>query len=409
MVVTRIDNAVVWDTHAAAFVGEHSVTIEADRIVDVAGSAGGTADRVIDADGRFLLPGLIDAHVHLTITTMDFSRAVRESPVEWSLQMGRLARDTLHRGFTTVRDCGGDSKGLVRAIERGLCEGPRVVRAGRVLSQTGGHGDIRSAGAAPPACGCEIVTDRFGHIADGADAVRKAVRHELAAGSDLVKVMASGGVASPSDPFDSVQYTLEELRSAVVEADHRHTYVTAHAYSPESIRLAVDAGVRCVEHANMLDRPTADHLADRGTIVVPTLVTYAAMAELGESLGLPAVSREKNEGVLDAGLRAVEIARAAGVELGLGSDLLGETQPWQNRELALRTRVDDPAAILRSMWITNAALCRLPGEIGTISPGAYADILLTRIHPLEELQRLADPDSTLDLVMAAGRVVVDRL
>ena len=233
--ILNIINGNVLDPAAGEIIGERSIVVENDVIVDVLeGQPSVKPDLEIDAHGRYVLPGFIDAHVHLSMTTMNFGRALRLSEVEWSLAMAGLAEATIQRGFTTVRDTGGAIGGLVRAIQRGLCQGPRIARSGRVLSQTGGHGDTRPANVPLPECGCELVSGRFSQIADGPDAVRKAARHELREGSDFLKIMASGGVASPSDPFDSIQYTAEEVKAITVEAEHRHTYVTAHAYSPEA-------------------------------------------------------------------------------------------------------------------------------------------------------------------------------
>jgi imidazolonepropionase-like amidohydrolase len=410
-VLTTVRNGQVYDPVAGAFVGERAVVMEDGLIVDVTDEVVPDADVDLDARGRFVLPGLIDAHVHHVFPTMDFARIARMSSVELSISMAHLADATLQRGFTTVRDTGGNVAGLVAAIESGLTPGPRIVRAGRIISQTGGHGDLRPGAVPLPTCGCQISTDRgeHTHIADGPDAVRKAARHELRSGSAFLKIMTSGGVASPTDPFDSVQFTAEEIRAVTVETEHRHTYVTAHAYSPESIRLAVDHGVRCIEHANMLDEATATHLAASGVTVVPTLVTYLAMQELGAKVGLPTVSQEKNAGVFDAGRRAIEVARAAGVELGFGTDLLGEAQPWQNRELAIRAELEPAADVLRSMYVTNARLCGLEGRIGVIEPGAYADLVVVDVDPLEDLAALAEPDAHLEAIVQGGRPIRDRL
>ena len=402
-----IENATLLDTPSMEIVGERHVTIEGDRIVDVDTSPPTVgAERVIDARGRFLLPGFVDAHVHHVITTMDFVRLQHLSAVERALAMGRLAEATVRRGFTTVRDTGGDTAGLVRAIASGICDGPRIVRSGHAISQTGGHGDIRPRNAA--LCACQIHSNTLGRVADGADAVRLAVRDELRAGSDFIKIMTSGGVASPTDPFDCVQYTDEEVRAATVETDHRHTYTTSHAYQPEAIALAIENGVRCIEHGNLVDDATAARMAELGVTMVPTLVTYKAMADMGAKVGLPERNVTKNKGVFDAGLRSIEVAKRAGVELGLGTDLLGEAQPWQNQEFAIRADLEPAADVLRSMYQVNPKLCRLEGEIGIVAPGAYADLLLTPVDPLENLAGLADPDRSLELVVRAGRVIVER-
>jgi imidazolonepropionase-like amidohydrolase len=407
-VTLTILNGNLLDTERMELVGERHVTIEGERIVDV-DTARPTigAERVIDARGRFLLPGFIDAHVHHVITTMNFPRLLRQTSVELALGMARLAEATVRRGFTTVRDTGGEITGLVRAIEGGLCDGPRILRSGRALSQTGGHGDVHPNPA--PLCACQVHSNDLAHVADGPDAVRLAVRNELRAGSDFIKIMTSGGVASPTDPFDCLQYTPEEVRAATVETDHRHTYTTSHAYQPEAISLAIENGVRCIEHGNLVDASTAMRMAELGVTMVPTLVTYKAMADMGAKVGLPERNVSKNEGVFEAGCRSIEVAKRAGVELGLGTDLLGEAQPWQNRELAIRSELEPAQDVLRSLYRTNARLCRLEREIGVLAPGTSADVLLTNVDPLANLADLAEPEFALDLVVSRGRVAVDRL
>lgn len=406
--ITTVLNGNLLDTDSMELLGERHITIEDDRIVEVETSFPKLdADRVIDARGRFVMPGFIDGHVHHVITTMDFRRLVRMTTVERALGMGKLAEAMLQRGFTTVRDTGGDTKGLVSAIDRGLCHGPRIVGSGRALSQTGGHGDV--APAEGGLCACQIHSNEFSHVADGPDAVRLAVRSELRDGAAFIKIMSSGGVASPTDPFDSVQYTAEEIRVATTETDHRHTYTTSHAYQPEAIGLAIDNGVRCIEHGNLIDEATAARMAELGVTMVPTLVTYRAMAEIGAKLGLPQVNVSKNEGVFEAGCRSIELAKRAGVELGLGTDLLGEAQTWQNREFAIRAELEPAADVLRSMYRVNAKLCGLEGEIGVIKPGASADLVITQIDPLSKLAELAEPEAAIDAVIGRGRIAVDRL
>ncbi len=369
-------------------VGERHVTVEDDRIVEVSDQRPTRpADLEIDARGRFLLPGLIDAHVHHVVTTMDFVRGARLSDVERALGMATLAEATVRRGFTTVRDPGGATTGLIRAIDSGLCSGPRIVRAGRAISQTGGHDT--GAPLDDAACASAVRTGEFGAVADGPDAVRTVVRRELREGSQFIKIMTSGGGASPTDPFDSVQYTADEVRAATIETDHRHTYTTSHAYQPEAILLAIENGVRCIEHGNLVDAPTARRMADLGVTMVPTLVTDQAMAEIGEQFGLPPRNLAKNAGVLEQGQASIEIAAGSGVELGFGTDLLGEAQPWQNREFALRAELQSSVDVLRSVYQTNAKLCGLEGRIGVLTPGADADLVLSTADPLNDLAALS--------------------
>lgn len=407
-----VQNAQTFDTDALDFVGERTIVVEDGEIVAVEASpearAAANADRIVDARGAWVLPGLIDAHVHFRLATLDFRRLAAMSEVEWGIVMARLARETVERGFTSVRDTGGDLVGLMSAIARGETLGPRIVTAGRMISQTGGHGDVDSAERPVPDCACQMQHSAFGIVADGVDAVRKAARHLLREGSDFLKLHVSGGVASPSDPIDCVQYTPEEVGAAVVEAEHRRTYVCAHAYLPEAIEMAVRSGVRVIEHGNLVDEPTAALMAARDTIMVPTLVTYAAMADLGAKLGLPQRNLEKNESVLEAGLRSIELAVDAGVELGWGTDLLGESQPWQGREFAIRGEIQTPRELLGSMFQTNPKLLKREGRIGRIEPGAVGDLVIANANPLDDVGVLAEPTKGLRHVVQAGRVVVER-
>lgn len=407
MIVT-ISNGNVLDTDSMTMTGERHVTIEDDRIVDVSDrEPTGHIDRRIDARGRFVLPGFIDAHVHHVITTMDFPRLMRLTPVELALGMARLAEATVQRGFTTVRDTGGNARGLIRAIDTGLCAGPRIIAAGRAISQTGGHGDFSpSDSEEATTCACEMHRNNLSVIADGPDAVRKAVRIELRDGSRFIKIMSSGGVASPSDPFDAIQYTAEEVRAATVETDHRHTYTTSHAYQPEAISLAIENGVRCIEHGNLLDEPTARRMAELDVVMVPTLVTYQAMAEMGAKAGMPQRNLDKNGGVFELGRSSIGVAKQAGVALGFGTDLLGEAQPWQNREFAIRAELEPAVDVLRSMYQVNARLCGLQGQIGVVKPGAAADLVVSDVNPLENLAALAEPEAVLHTVIADGQIAV---
>ncbi len=410
MMRTVITNGTLLDTESMTLVGERHLVLEGDRIVDVTERAPDVeADALLDARGRFLMPGFIDAHVHHVITTMNFARLLRMSAVERSLGMAKLAEGNLMRGFTTVRDAAGDVAGLIKAIDSGLCIGPRIVRAGRALSQTGGHGDLNDADQAGAAtCACQIRSNELSHVADGPDAVRLAARAELKDGSDFIKIMSSGGVASPTDPFDAIQYTPEEIRAITVETDHRHTYTTAHAYQPDAIRQAIEAGVRCIEHGNLLDAPTAQRMAELDVAMVPTLVTYRTMQEVGPKFGMPDSNLAKNQGVFELGQRSIGIAREAGVELGFGTDLLGEIQIHQNTEFAIRAELEPAANVLDSMYRVNVRLCHGEGEIGRLQPGYSADVVVSDINPLDNLAGLAEPDAALVAVIARGRVIVDR-
>jgi imidazolonepropionase-like amidohydrolase len=390
-----------------------SVRVEGDRIVEVAEDGAPLAHpgdvTVIDAGDRTLSPGLIDAHVHATITTMDLAAMARRSPTRVGIEAKVVLERMLRRGFTTVRDAGGLDAGLQEALRLGLITGPRVFRSGRVLSQTGGHGDIAPVSNAPRICACSISSSSFAHVADGPDAVRRAAREELKGGADQIKVMAGGGVATPTDPIDMVQYTEAEIRAAVEEAAARRTYAFAHAYIPEAIVSAVRAGVRSIEHGNLIDPTAAGVMAEHGCYLVPTLVIFDQVAEFGRALNFPAESMAKLHHVLDAGLASVDVAAGAGVTIGFGTDLLGETHDAQSHELVLRARAQSPADVIRSATTINAELLGRPGELGVIAPGAFADLLLVDGDPLRDISILDGQGEHLDLIARAGEIVVNRL
>ena len=405
---TVIRNGTMLDTASMTYTENQTVVIEDGLIVAVGDDDTGDADVDIDANGRYVMPGLIDGHVHFRLATLNFHALASWSEVQFGIVMAGLAKATMERGFTTVRDLGGDVNGLMRAIRDGATSGPRIVRAGLMLTQTGGHGDVRSGEIEIASCGCALDSSVMSIVADGVDAVRKASRHLLRDGSDFIKIHVSGGVASPADPLESVQYTPEEIRAVVTEAAHRGTYVSAHAYTPEAIAMAVDAGVHCIEHANLMDDATASLLADAGTVVVPTLVTYHAMNDIGRQLGLPAANLAKNSVVLESGLASLERASQAGITLGFGTDLIGEAQPRQNEELAIRSQVQPAVDVLRSMWNVNAQLCHLEGRVGVLQPGAFGDVVVSNVDPLDDLVAFADHETALSHVVQSGNLVVDR-
>ena len=404
------ENARLLDVDAGALRENTSVLVENERIVEVSERAISAPDaRRVDVAGRTLMPGLIDAHVHCVITTMNFAAMTSKPITLVAHEAGRILTGMLRRGFTAVRDAGGADWGLAQAVERGLVEGPRLFYSGRVLSQTGGHGDFTPREDAARLCACQIRSNGFSHVADGVAAVRKAAREELRRGATQVKIMASGGVASPSDPIWNLQYSAEEMRAIVEEAEGWRTYAMAHAYTPEAIWRAVDAGVRTIEHGNLIDRATAEHMKARGAFLVPTLVTYFAIDELGRKLGFPAVSQAKVKDVLERGLASLELARAAGVPMGFGTDLLGETHDQQSREFVLRGEALPAAEVIRAATLVNARILNRPAELGVIAAGAYADLLVVEGDPLANLALLAEPEKSLLAVVKGGRFVVDRL
>ena len=355
------------------------------------------------------MPGLIDAHVHLIATTLNLAQLSYE-PVSLTTARARLiAEGMLQRGFTTVRDAAGADWGLASAIEYGLIDGPRVFYAGRALSQTGGHGDLRPRMWDADPCACCMSGALFATIADGVPAVQKAAREELRRGSSQIKIMASGGVASPTDPVWNLQYSEDEIRAIVWEAQSWRTYVMAHAYTPEAISRCVRNGVRSIEHGNLVDQPTAELMAREDAFLVPTLVTYDALHREGKQWGLPQVSIDKIEDVRDAGLQSLEIAKAAGVNLGFGTDLLGETHHYQSLEFSIRAEVLSPFEVIQSATIGNAALLNRSGELGVVAPDALADLIVVDGNPLDDLNLLQDQGKHLPLIMKAGTIYKNTL
>ena len=356
--------------------------------------------RVIDAAGATVMPGLVDAHVHLLLTTFDLVDAASWTAGYATVRALAEAGRMLRRGFTTVRDVGGADWGMARALDEGLAVGPRLVFGGKALSQTGGHGDLRARGDERLPC-CQAQPS-FARIADGIEAVRHAARDEFRNGAAHLKMLLSGGVASPLDDVSEVQYSDEEMRTAVIEAENHNRYVTVHAYHPRGVNRALRAGVRCVEHGNLLDDETITLLLDNDAFLVPTLVTYDQMDKFGRQTGIPARSLQKNAQVRDAGLAALEKAHKAGVNIVYGSDLLGPLQTAQLEEFTLRAEVQPAVDVIRAATTTAARLLNLEGTIGTLAVGAEADLLVLDGNPLEDISVLTAPERNLRYVVRAG-------
>jgi imidazolonepropionase-like amidohydrolase len=397
-------NARVLDTAAGRYAEGASVLVEGERIREVSDRpirASGAA--VVDCGGRVLMPGLIDCHAHVFLSEVSL-RALEAIPLTlMTARAAPLMRAMLDRGFTTVRDTGGADWGIRDAVAQGHLVGPRLFIAGRAIGQTSGHSDQRRRTDPGAACGCCNAMVFTMALADGEVEVRRAVREQLRQGADHIKIMVSGGVASPYDPLDSLQYTLDEIRAAVEEAASFKRYVCAHAYPAEAVSRAVECGVRVIEHGNLIDAPTAKLMADRGAFLVPTLVAYDAIDRHGARFGMGAESLEKNRLVLDAGRRSLELARAAGVRMAFGSDLLGQLQPDQSREFLLRADVLSPREILHSATVVGAELLGRVGELGVVAPGALADLLVVDGDPLADVKVFQDQGAHLPVIVQAGR------
>ncbi len=381
-----------------------SVRISGDRIVEIGVClADGHSER-IDCGGRYLLPGLIDCHVHPFLADANLARLSDVPPTLMSARASRILEGMLMRGFTTVRDAAGADWGIKQAVEDGLIAGPRLFIAGRALSQTGGHGDFRARTDDREVCHCQHALAFTSRIADGIDDVRKAVREELRKGADQIKIMVSGGVSSPSDPLEKNQYSPSEIAVIVEEAQRRGTYVMAHAYTADAIRVAIECGVRTIEHGNMIDDVTARLAAEKGAFLVPTLTTYEVLADTAEDSGWSAEMLEKLARVREAGLDSIKICREAGVRIGFGTDLLGESFDHQSREFLIRSAVESPAQILTSATRVNAEILRRSEDLGVIATGAMADLILLESNPLEDLAVLQEQGRHIPLIIKGGAI-----
>lgn len=389
-----IVNSLVFDGVGSEPV-ECPIHTEGGRIVGLEGPPPEAA-RVLDARGRVVTPGLIDAHFHAYTVSVDLLETETLPSSYVSTKAARRLESALRRGFTTVRDVAGGDIGLPMAIEDGLIEGPRYFFTGPGLSQTGGHGDAR-----PGHLAIEVLGHHAGEVVDGVDALRRAVRERFRTGAHAIKIFTSGGVASPTDPLRSRQYSAEEVRAVCDEASRRDSYVAAHAYSPEAIAHSVTNGVRTIEHGNLLDQQTAELMAERGAYLVPTLIAYDAMGRRGPGLGVSPVSERKNREVLAAGLSSIEIARRAGVRIGLGTDLVGDLEDEQLLEFRNRCEVDTVGDVLRSATSVNASILRRP-DLGVIREGAIADLVVLGGNPFERTDVLWSPDR---VVIRSGKVV----
>ena len=353
------------------------------------------------------MPGLVDAHVHVTAVTANLSAMAEWSPYYVAARATEILSGMLARGFTTVRDVGGADYGIAEAVDEGYLVGPRVLFGGKALSQTGGHADSRSRGrtAMDP---CDL-TPSLGVVCDGPDEVRLAARHQLRRGASHLKLMLSGGVASPTDRVDSTQFSLDEIRAAVEEAEAANRYVAGHAYTARAVNRGLECGVRSIEHGNLMDASSVGLFLEHAAFYVPTLVTYSALAEKGLEFGLPVDSHRKVFDVLDAGLHALELAHSAGVLIAFGTDLLGAMHAWQSREFAIRAQVQPAADIVRSATSVGAKLLNLEGQVGTLAPGASADLIVVDGNPLESVQCLSEPERRIKFVMKGGIAYRDEL
>lgn len=401
-------NSQLLDPEQGKLLGGLEVLIEGERVVAVRpqGSGPDGDAQVIDLGGRTLMPGMIDCHVHVLASNANLGMNALQPNAIIMYRALPILEAMLNRGFTTVRDAGGADWALARSIALGLVPGPRIFASGKALSQTGGHGDMRARGdlLLSEPCSCCFRAGAIARVVDGVDNVRLAVREELQQGATQIKIMASGGVSSPTDPIANTQYSEAEIRAIVDEAEAANTYVMAHAYTARAIRRAIECGVRTIEHGNLVDAETAQLMAEKGAFAVPTQVTYEMLAEHGAKAGLPAESVAKIEDVRQAGRNALRLFADAGVEMGYGSDLLGDMHQYQAFELKIRAELLGNLAAIRSATSTAAKILQQEGQLGCIKAGAIADLLVVDGDPLQDIECLVGQGEQLAMIIQAGAI-----
>lgn len=397
-------NATVLDPHEGQVVDGINLLIGEGKILERSEKPiTTTADVTYDVRGLTLMPGLIDCHVHVMASHVNLGLTAKMPNALAVIKALPLLRGMLQRGFTTVRDAGGADWALAQAAQEGLIEAPRIFPAGKALSQTGGHGDFRVRSDQLESCACSFRIGSISRVVDGVDDVRRAARDELTKGATQIKIMASGGVASPNDPIGNTGFSVDELKAIVAEADAWQTYVMAHAYTPKAIRRAIEAGVRTIEHGNLIDEETALLVKERGAFIVPTLITYDMLSKEGPGLGLPIESILKIDDVRLVGREAIAMLHRLGVPMGFGSDLLGESHVHQSQELKLRADIVGNADAIRCATSVAAKILQREGKLGCIAVGAEADILFVKGNPLKDINVLLGQGEGLSAVMKSGR------
>ncbi len=387
-----------------------STVVSIDGRITAAGSRPDIAipkgAEVIDIQGKSILPGLIDAHVHIGNIDISMYRTAELSPAVYVHRASRNLETTLDLGFTTIRDAGGLDPGFREAIDQGLIRGPRLFLSVSPLTPTGGHFDMRRwyQTAIVPRNRIGILPE----ICDGPDEVRRSARDVIRRGADQVKVAADGGVDSPTDRPGCWQFSVEELKAAVEAAEANGRYVMAHAYASKPIRHCLDAGVRTIEHGNLLDAETARMMADAGAYYVPTLTIYDILVNEASDT-VDDFAREKLHLVHDAGRRAIAHAQRAGVKIGSGADIIGPYHHLKGREFRLKADIMTPMDAIVSATRINAEIVGAEHEIGTLETGKAADLIVVDGDPLSEPSVLENGLETVLLVVKAGRVMKDRL
>lgn len=399
-------NAAIFDGTSPDLTSD-DVVIENGRIADIGPRLSAAGATTIDLAGQTLMPGIIDAHVHVYASDLNLTRNMRRPWTYLAQYAHGFLEHMLSYGVTSIRDVGGGDYGLAQALADGLVTGPRLYYGGRLLSTTGGHADWRPGQEDDHdhhLCNCGAIDQKLAVLADGPEGVLRAVREELRRGADHIKIVASGGVASPNDPVDNLQFTDDEIRTVCDEATRHGRYVAAHCHPAASIERSVRLGVRTIEHGTLIDEPTARYVAEQGAYIVPTMAVIFAFHEDGAAHGLPPASVRKIGEVVGHAQIGMERMKKAGCKIGFGTDLLGSQHTRHGTEFSLRKNVFTPLEILRQATSMNAEILRRSGEIGCVRAGARADLIAVRGNPLQDIELLGAQGRNLSLIMRDGVV-----
>lgn len=407
----------LFDGNAASAGADMQVLVEGDRIaaVDKANNPPPDGATVVDCGGRLLMPGLIDAHWHTLFAAVPVQLATTGDPGLIYTASTAEAERTLMRGFTTVRDMGGPVFTFKQAIDSGTIPGPRIYPSGAFITTSGGHGDLRMLSEIPRKSGQLSIIEQAGGsmIADSLGEVQLRVREQLLQGASQIKLMGGGGVSSPRSPLDMTTFSEEDLRAAVNVARDWNTYVTVHAYAPQTVRRAIAAGAACIEHAHLMDEDTAALMAEKGI-----WLSTQPFLSTEDSVPLTGPSADRLHQVIAGTPVIYGLAKKHGIKVAWGSDMLFSPSMTvrQNTMLTHLSAWYSNAEILKAVTATNAELLGLSGprnpyaaRLGIVAPGAFADLLVVDGNPLEDIALLADPEKNLSVVMKGGRVYKNTL
>lgn len=416
---TLFQNVRVFDGVSSALSEPTNVLVKGNVIASIGKdriSAEGA--KVIDGGGRTLMPGLIDAHAHVAMSTLPVALMMSADPNYSMVRNAKAAEELLLQGFTSVRDVGGPSFGLKRAIDEGYAIGPRIWPSGATIGQTAGHGDFRSlsdlprSDDAPPHM---LVRQGYTVIADGVDEVLRGTREQLLRGASHIKLLAGGGVSSLYDPLDVHQFTQEEIHAAVEAAAHWGTYVTVHAYTPESIMASIRAGVKCIEHGQLANEEAAKLMAEKG-------IWWSLQPFLEDEDAIPmpeGTPGRAKQGLVNKGTdNAFKLAKKFKIKVAFGTDTLFDAKLAKRTgaQLAKLVRWYSPAEVLTLATGTNAELLALsglrnpyPGKLGVVEVGAFADLLLIDGDPIANIKLIEDPEKNFVVIMKDGKIYKNRI